>query len=172
MPETDAVALATSTRDGRPSVRMVLMRHHDENEIGWYTNYASRKGGELAENPTAAILWYCENLARQVRLEGPVFRCTDEESDRYFESRPRGHQIGSVISPQSAVIPGPDQLRNRDKELRRQLGDGPIPRPREWGGFRMRPETVEFWRKEPNRLHSRILFTRIESGWSHCYLAP
>ena len=172
LPEPEAMALATATPDGAPSVRFVLLKGIDERGVEFFTNYESRKGRELGENPRAslAILW--KPLQRQVRLEGPVEILKPEESDEYFASRSRGSQLGAWASRQSQAIPDRDWLEDRLAEMDASYPDA-VPRPPHWGGFRLVPHTIEFWEGRPNRLHDREVFTRGADGaWHSRRLSP
>jgi pyridoxamine 5'-phosphate oxidase len=156
----EAAALATASLDARPSVRMVLMKAWDERGFVFYSNGESRKGGELEENPVGALLFYWDQLGRQLRIEGPVSRVSDAESDDYFASRPLGAQIATSISNQSRVITSRQEL---DERMRRALagsGAGPVQRPPSWRGFRVEPEAFEFWQNRDDRLHDRLRYTR------------
>jgi pyridoxamine 5'-phosphate oxidase len=166
----EAMAAATAALDGHPSVRMVLLKGFDERGFVFFTNYASRKGGELAENPRAALLFYWDPLGRQVRVEGTVDRVPEGESEAYFRSRPRGAQISGCASPQSQVIEGRASLEARVAAL--EAGGGDIPRPPHWGGFRVAPETYEFWQHRANRLHDRLRYRREGNRWVVERLAP
>ncbi len=172
--EPNAMALATATPDGRPSVRMVLLKGFDVAGFVFYTNYESRKGRELASNPRAALDFFWVELERQVRIEGPVERVTPEQSDAYFASRPRGSQLGAAASRQSTVLSGREPLERRLAELEAEYaGDATIPRPSYWGGFRVVPEVMEFWQGRPNRLHDRLRYTRrAGGGWTIERLSP
>jgi pyridoxamine 5'-phosphate oxidase len=173
IPESNAMALATATSDGRPSARMVLLRGIDERGFAFFTNYESRKARELDGNPFAALVFFWHDLERQVRVEGRVERVSAEESDRYFQSRPRGAQLGAWASPQSEVVIGRDVLEKRFDELEREHAERDIPRPPNWGGYRLVPDSIEFWQGRPNRLHDRLRFTRREQGgWIIERLAP
>ncbi len=170
--EPDGAALATAAPDGRPSVRFVLVRGIDEQGARFYTNYASRKGRELTANPVAALALWWPGLQRQLRLEGPVERLPASESDAYFASRGRGSQVGAWASRQGTVIDGREGLEARAAELGAEFGDE-VPRPEFWGGFRLRPDIVEFWEGRPNRLHDREHFVRLsEGGWRSERLSP
>lgn len=174
-PTTDptAMTLATATADGRPSARMVLLKGLDGRGFMFYTNLRSRKGRELEENPRAALLFHWPLPERQVRIEGPVERVTDAEADAYFDSRPVGARLGAAVSPQSEVIPDRASLERRIEALRTELGDRPPTRPEFWGGFRVPPESIEFWQGRPDRLHDRLRYTRESSGpWRIERLAP
>jgi pyridoxamine 5'-phosphate oxidase len=169
----DAATLATASRDGRPSARMVLLKHVDERGFVFYTNYRSSKAKELAENPRAALVCYWVQLDRQVRVEGSVEKISSEESDEYFRTRPRESQLGALASPQSEVIESREVLENRYHELENLYRDREVERPEHWGGFRIKPERIEFWSNRPGRLHDRILYERQPDGiWSIKRLAP
>jgi pyridoxamine 5'-phosphate oxidase len=172
LPEPEAMALATSTPDGVPSVRFVLLKGIDERGVEFYTNYESRKGRELIANPRAALAILWKPLQRQVRLEGPVEVLTPEESDAYFASRSRGSQLGAWASRQSEAIPDREWLEARLAEMDASYPDE-VPRPLHWGGFRLLPEAIEFWEGRPNRLHDREAFTRGSDGaWHSRRLSP
>jgi pyridoxamine 5'-phosphate oxidase len=172
MLERDAISVATSTRDGMPSTRMVLLRHVDERSVGWFTNYDSRKGHDLEENPFAAILWYCEPRGRQVRMEGPVEKMTASESDDYFATRARGSQLGAHASAQSSVIASREELEERVNELDAEYFGRDIPRPDNWGGYRLTPNRFEFWQHRESRLHDRIVYLSTPNGWTLERQAP
>ena len=168
----DAVALATATRAGQPSLRVVLLKSFDGHGFVFFTNYHSRKGRELARNPQATLLFHWGELARQVRIEGRVEKLPARESDAYFATRPRGSQLAAWASPQSAVIAGRGPLERRVAAFARKYPDG-VPRPPHWGGYRLVPEAFEFWQGGEDRLHDRILFRRARSGrWRIERLAP
>jgi pyridoxamine 5'-phosphate oxidase len=172
LPEPEAMALATSTPDGLPSVRFVLLKGIDERGVEFYTNYESRKGRELIANPHAALAILWKPLQRQVRLEGPVEVLRPEESDAYFASRSRGSQLGAWASRQSEAIPDREWLENRLAEVDASYAEV-VPRPPHWGGFRLVPEAIEFWEGRPNRLHDREAFTRGADGaWHSRRLSP
>jgi pyridoxamine 5'-phosphate oxidase len=166
----EAMAAATATRDGRPSVRMVLLKGFDARGFVFFTGYESRKGQELAENPRAALLFYWDPLGRQVRIEGPVERVDEAESEAYFRSRPRGARISASVSPQSRVVESRAVLEERAAEL--EAAGGEVPRPPTWGGLRVRPETYEFWQHRANRLHDRLRYRRVGGDWILERLAP
>jgi len=172
MADRQAIALVTATSDGRPSARMVLLRHVDDASFGWYTNYDSRKGVELAANPAAALLWYCEPLGRQVRIEGAVARMRDEDSDAYFNARPRGHQLGAHASTQSHPIASRDELERRVREADERFAGRDVPRPENWGGYRLVPERFEFWQHRLDRLHDRIVYVLDDGRWRRERQAP
>lgn len=162
------VALATATPDARPSLRMVLLKEYSEAGFLFYTNYKSRKAAELSENPSSAMTFWWPAQERQVRIEGKIEKIRAAESDAYFASRPRENQLSAWASPQSRVIEQPITL----DELRKRFGDEPIPRPANWGGYRLVPETFEFWQGRASRLHDRIRFARTAAGWQIDRLAP
>jgi pyridoxamine 5'-phosphate oxidase len=169
--DPDAAALATATPDGRPSVRMVLLRGIDDRGVAFYTNRQSRKGEELAANPRAAVALHWHSLQRQIRLEGPVEQLPEDESDAYFASRPYGSRVSAAASDQSRVIPDYETLERRVAELERRHPSD-VPRPTWWGGYLLRPEAVEFWEGRPNRLHERLRHRRAGDGWVTERLAP
>jgi pyridoxamine 5'-phosphate oxidase len=171
--EVNAMALATATPEGHPSVRMVLLRGFDERGFSFFTNYESRKARELEDNPRAALVMFWHELERQVRIEGRVERVSPEESDRYFRGRPAGSRLGAWASPQSRVIASREALQATYAELESRHADGEIPRPLYWGGYRVIPDSIEFWQGRPNRLHDRLLYTRRPDGrWLIERLAP
>jgi pyridoxamine 5'-phosphate oxidase len=173
VPQPEAMTLATATPDGWPSARVVLLRGQDERGFVFFTNYLSRKGKELAANGRAALVFFWEALQRQVRVEGVVEVVTAEESDQYFRGRPRGHQLGAWTSYQSQVLAGRDVLEADLAELTARFADGEVPRPPHWGGFRVVPETIEFWQGRLNRLHDRLRYRRVSpGGWVVERLAP
>ena len=172
MLERDAVSVATSTRDGRPSTRMVLLRHVDDHSVGWFTNYDSRKGRQLDANPHAAILWYCEPRGRQVRMEGAVEKMTAAESDAYFATRARGSQLGAHASAQSSVIANREELEGLVRAFDAEYEGRDVPRPAFWGGFRLIPNRFEFWQHRDDRLHDRIVYLANLDGWSLERQAP
>jgi pyridoxamine 5'-phosphate oxidase len=170
--EPNAMILATATKDGRPSARTVLLKGLDERGFVFYTNYESRKGQELAENPWAAVVFLWKEIQRQVRIEGKIEKCSAEESDTYFHSRPLGSQLGACVSHQSQVISGREVLETLLEELRGEIVDGEVARPLYWGGYRLRPLSVEFWQGRPNRLHDRLRYRLEDGGWVIERLAP
>ena len=169
-----AMALATATRDGRPSVRTVLLKSIDERGFVFYTNYESRKGRELERDPRAALVFFWVELERQVRIQGSVERVSGAESDRYFSQRPRGSRLAAWASPQSASVPDRAWLEGRftaAEERFREAGDA-VPRPLHWGGFRVVPQRFEFWQGRSSRLHDRVTYARADDAWMIERLAP
>jgi pyridoxamine 5'-phosphate oxidase len=170
--EVNAMTLATVDAVGRPSARVVLLKGADARGFTFFTNYDSRKGRELAENPVAALVFYWADLERQVCASGPVSRLSEEESETYFKSRPRGSQIGAWASNQSSVIPDRKHLERRWREFEQKYPEE-VPKPPNWGGFILRPDRIEFWQGRPNRLHDRFQYTKSESGvWLIARLSP
>jgi pyridoxamine 5'-phosphate oxidase len=165
MADREAIALVTATPDGAPSARMVLLRHHDGASFGWYSNYDSRKGGELAANPRAALLWYCEPLGRQIRIEGPVEKMSPAESDAYFSHRPRGSQLGAHASHQSEPLASRSELEERVAAFAAKFDGREVPRPENWGGFRLTPDRFEFWQHRDDRLHDRVVYLPDGPVW-------
>ena len=168
----EAMALATATADGAPSVRMVLLKGADESGFTFFTGYASRKAGELDANPRAALLFHWSPLGRQVRIEGTVKRVPAEESDSYFATRPRGAQLAASASRQSAVLANRDELDARVDELAREFEGREVPRPEHWGGYRLVPAAYEFWQHRDDRMHDRFRYERDREGWSLERLSP
>ena len=174
--EPNAMVLATATPAGVPSARVVLLKAYDEGGFVFYTNYDSRKAAELAGNPRAALLFPWHDLERQVRVEGVVGRTSTAESELYFSSRPRGSQLGAWASPQSAVLSSRAELAERLAEVTDRFGvdedADPVPLPDFWGGYRLRPDVVEFWQGRSDRLHDRLRYRHRPSGWRRDRLAP
>jgi pyridoxamine 5'-phosphate oxidase len=168
----NAMALATSTPDGAPSVRMVLLKDADEGGFVFFTGYVSRKAGELASNPRAALLFYWDELGRQVRIEGSVERVAQEESDAYFATRPRGAQLAAKASRQSAPLSDRQELDSRVRELAEEHAGDEVPRPEHWGGYRLVPDVYEFWHHREDRLHDRLRYRADGGAWRLERLSP
>jgi pyridoxamine 5'-phosphate oxidase len=168
----NAVALATADGAGRPSVRMVLLKGHDARGFVFFTNLDSRKGGDLEENPRAALLFHWKSLRRQVRIEGAVERVSEAEADAYFATRSRDSQLGAWASDQSRPLDSRATFEGRYEEVRARYAGGDVPRPPRWSGFRVVPERIEFWTDREHRLHERRLFVRSGEGWSEGLLYP
>jgi pyridoxamine 5'-phosphate oxidase len=173
--DSNAMALATATPEGVPSVRMVLLKGYGPDGFVFYTNSRSRKGDELLANPQAALLFHWKSLRRQIRIEGPLARVSEAEADAYFSSRSRDSQLGAIASDQSAPLDSRATFLARYDEARTRFGDGPVPRPAHWFGFRLTPVAMEFWQDREHRLHDRRRFTRDQAapgGWSSTLLYP
>ena len=171
--EPNAMTLATATPEGRSSARIVLVKGFDERGFVFYTNYGGRKARELEANPYCALVFYWGELERQVRVEGRVSRVSEEESDAYFASRPRGSRLGAWASKQSRPVGDRGTLERRLRELEREYEGREIPRPPFWGGYRVEPEIIEFWQGRENRLHDRLLYRRaVDGGWIRERLQP
>ncbi len=168
----EAVALATASANARPSVRMVLLKEFARDGFVFHTNYESRKGAELAENPYAAMLFYWDPFGRQVRIEGRIETLSVEDSDAYFASRPRGSQLGALASAQSRPIADRQLLDDRVAELDRRFASAAVARPPYWGGYRLLPDSFEFWQNREDRLHDRLCFTVAGDGWQMTRLQP
>jgi pyridoxamine 5'-phosphate oxidase len=167
-----AMALATATAEGTPSVRMVLLKGADERGFAFFTGYVSRKAGELDSNPHAALLFHWDSLGRQVRIEGRVERVADQESDAYFATRPRGAQLAAAASQQSAVLRDRAEIDERVDQLAREHEDSDVRRPAHWGGYRLIPERYEFWQHRDDRMHDRLRYQRRDGGWLIERLSP
>ena len=170
--DPEAMAFASADAQGRPSVRIVLLRRAGPAGFGFFTNLDSRKGEELIANPHGALAIHWKSLRRQVRAEGPVEQVEDAEADAYFAGRSRDSQIGSWASDQSRPLASREVFEQRYEELRARFGDRPVPRPPRWSGFRLKPERIEFWTDRPHRLHERRLFVRDGDGWTEGLLYP
>jgi pyridoxamine 5'-phosphate oxidase len=170
LPET--MAVATATLDGRPSVRMMLLKSYDARGFVFYSNYESRKGDELDANPRAAMCLHWAALERQIRIEGVVTKLSADESYTYFRSRGRGSKVGAWASKQSAPLESRQQLRHHVREFEEKYKGQEVPLPPFWGGYRLAPERIEFWQGRVNRLHDRITFTRESEGWRRVRLSP
>ncbi len=172
LPEPNAMTLATVTPDGRPDARIVLIKGADENGFTFFTNYESRKGRELEATPYGCLLFHWIELERQVRIEGRVEKVSEAQSDAYYHSRPVGSRLGAWASVQSAEVADRSIIEQREAEFRRQFGDAP-PRPPHWGGYRLLPETFEFWQGRESRLHDRIKYFQLADGsWRVARLSP
>jgi pyridoxamine 5'-phosphate oxidase len=171
--EPNAMNLSTINENNRPSSRIVLLKGIEQNKFLFYTNYQSSKGQQLHNNPACALTFFWPELERQVRIEGTAERVDEARSEKYFQSRPRGSQIGAWTSPQSAVVQSRAILEERALEIEKRFEGMPsLPKPKQWGGYAVDPLIIEFWQGRPNRLHDRIQFSRIDNVWSICRLAP
>jgi pyridoxamine 5'-phosphate oxidase len=170
--EPNVMTLATASSSGLPSARIVLLKGFDHEGFTFYTNYDSHKGRELSENPHAALVFFWAELERQVRIEGMVSKIDPEVSTAYFHSRPKGSQIGAMVSPQSQVIKSRIELENHISILKDQYADKVVPRPEHWGGYIVKPTCMEFWQGRPSRLHDRIRYKLVEGNWIIDRLAP
>jgi pyridoxamine 5'-phosphate oxidase len=170
--EPNAMTLSTVTKSGRPTSRVVLLKGVENNCFVFYTNLQSAKGRELQENPFCALNFFWPELERQVRIEGEANRISDERAKAYFQSRPRGAQVGAWASPQSAVVESRELLEKRFAEIEARFANVEIPKPHQWGGFEVKPFLIEFWQGRANRLHDRILYLREDKSWVINRLAP
>lgn len=168
----EAMTLATAAADGAPSARMVLLKGTDDKGFVFFSGYVSRKAGELDQNPRAALVFYWRPLGKQVRVEGRVERVSEGESAAYFATRPRGSQLAAWASQQSQALESREELERRYAELEREYDGREVPRPPHWGGFRLRPDAIEFWEHRENRLHDRSRYTRAREGWRAGLLSP
>ena len=170
--EPNAMTLVTSTPDGKPSARVVLLKSFNEEGFVFFTNYESRKAIELIENPHSSIVFDWHMMERQVRIEGVAKKVSEEESDKYFYSRPKDSQIGAWVSPQSTFIDGREELEARQAKIESDFNDKPITRPPHWGGFVLQPHTIEFWQGRQSRLHDRLIYIKTGDEWMLRRLAP
>ncbi len=170
--EPYAMTLATSDVTGAPSARIVLLRGYNENGFVFYTNYESQKGSQLEENPEAALVFYWGYLERQVRVTGTVSKVDRATSDNYFHKRPRGSQIGASVSKQSKAVSGREELESAVQKFEEEIGDGDVPLPSFWGGYRVEPLEIEFWQGRKNRLHDRLVYRRNNGIWKLHRLSP
>jgi pyridoxamine 5'-phosphate oxidase len=170
--EPNAMTLATSNSKGKPAARIVLLKGLSNDGFVFFTNYESRKGKELKENPFASLLFFWKELERQVRVEGTISKVSEEKSNEYFSSRPAASKLGAWSSPQSSVIKSRDELDENVKKYQQQFGEGNIPKPQHWGGYVVKPNLIEFWQGRPSRLHDRIQYTLKNDGWIIERLAP
>ncbi|MDN3526406.1 pyridoxamine 5'-phosphate oxidase [Halomonas sabkhae] len=168
----NVMTLATVDSQGMPHARIVLLKQVSEAGLVFYTNYQSHKGSELANSPHAALVFWWPSLGRQVRVEGPVEKVSAEESDTYFAGRPRASQLGAWVATQSVVIPGRSWLEEREQRFQHAYQGQDIQRPGHWGGYRVKPQMIEFWQGQPSRLHDRLRFERRGTGWQCFRLAP
>jgi pyridoxamine 5'-phosphate oxidase len=169
---SEAITLATATKDGKPSARMMLLKGFDERGFTFFTNYESRKAGQIEENPRAAIICHWPTLQRQIRIEGTVTRLPEDESYAYFRTRPRGSQIGAWASKQSHTLESRQELEEKVKKCEEEFADKDVPLPPFWGGYRMAPERMEFWQGRADRLHDRFRFLREGDGWIRDRMSP
>ena len=172
LPHPNAMTLATATKSGTPSARIVLLKDIEDEGLVFFTNYESRKGRELEQNPQAALVFHWDLLRRQVRFEGKMGRISSEASKAYFQTRPRESQLAAWASAQSETLANRNILQARVSELREHYADQPIPLPPFWGGYRLVPQRIEFWAEAPNRLHDRFCYTKQATQWKAVRLSP
>lgn len=171
--EPNAMTLATATSDGRPSARIVLLKGFSDDGFKFYTNYLSRKGKEMTKNPLASLIFYWPDMERQIRIEGTIEKLSKDYSTNYFHSRPKGSQIGAVVSPQSQEINGREELEMKWQQLEAEYENKEVPKPAHWGGYIVKPRTIEFWQGRSSRLHDRIVFKKADQqAWKIVRLAP
>lgn len=170
--EPNAMTVATASKSGKPAARILLLRNFNENGFVFYTNYSSRKGEEIDENPNCALLFFWPELERQVRIEGKLIKQSSAESDLYFNSRPRTSKLGAWTSPQSKVVKNRKELDELYEQTSQRFPSEDVPRPPHWGGFVLQPDSIEFWQGRPSRMHDRILYTLVNGNWRIERLAP
>lgn len=171
--EPNAMTLSTATKDGLPSARIVLLKGYDKEGFSFYTNYLSRKGKEIARNPHGALTFFWGELERQVRVEGIIEKLSKEQSEAYFHSRPKGSQIGAVVSPQSQEVGSRGELDGKMVKMENEYKDKEIPKPAHWGGYILKPRVIEFWQGRSSRMHDRIVYKKIDNKtWKKVRLAP
>lgn len=170
--DPNAMTLSTATAEGHPSSRVVLLKGFDESGFRFYTNYSSRKGRQLKENPHAALCFYWPALERQVRIEGSVCRVSREDSRSYFQQRPRLSQLGAWASKQSSRVPSREILKEKFDKVKKRFEGEEVPLPEFWGGYLLKPEWIEFWQGREGRMHDRICYEKVEENWNHYRLAP
>jgi pyridoxamine-phosphate oxidase len=171
--EPNAMTLSTATINGKPSARILLLKGFHTGGFIFFTNYLSRKGKEIAKNPQGALTFFWGGLERQVRIEGTIEKVSKEESEKYFHSRPKGSQVGAVVSPQSQEIESRELLEQKWNELEAEYADKEVPKPSYWGGYILNPQVVEFWQGRPSRMHDRILYKKTDKKtWKKVRLAP
>ncbi|MES2645582.1 MAG: pyridoxamine 5'-phosphate oxidase [Bacteroidota bacterium] len=170
--EVNAMTLCTVNANGNPDGRIVLLKGYDVHGFSFFTNYESTKGKDLSANPNATLVFFWKEIERQVRIAGVVEKLTDAENDAYYQSRPRGSQLGAWASPQSRPVIDRQVLEQNLIALQKEYGENHIPRPPHWGGYRLLPKTIEFWQGRPNRLHDRLLYQKVNNDWEFVRLAP
>lgn len=172
VPEPTAMTLATSTFEGKPSARIVLLKSVSKDGFSFFTNYESRKAKNILQNPYGALVFYWPEMERQIRIEGKILKVTDKESDSYFRTRPEGSKLGAWASPQSAVIPNRRYLEELMADFKEEFSGKVVKRPHNWGGYRLEPTLIEFWQGRNNRLHDRIQYRKENQSWTIERLAP
>lgn len=170
--EPNAMTVATASKSGKPAARILLLRNFNENGFVFYTNYSSRKGEEIGQNPNCALLFFWPELERQVRIEGKLIKQSSAESDLYFNTRPRTSKLGAWTSPQSKVVKNRKELDELYEQMSQRFPSEDVPRPAHWGGYVLQPDSIEFWQGRPSRMHDRILYTLVNGNWKIERLAP